>query len=115
VPTKIIQAINVKNEESIQEALEIKDLVDFIVLDTTKDKRSQVHDLNISKRITSLIPNKIILAGGLNPINIGAVIKKVQPTGVDVNSGLDRADGSKDLNLTKDFVNQAKAFSQEEI
>lgn len=38
-----------------------------------------------------------LLAGGLNPDNIGAAIAQVHPPGIDLSSGVERSPGDKDL------------------
>jgi phosphoribosylanthranilate isomerase len=46
---------------------------------------------------------KMILAGGLNPENVGAAIARVAPFGVDVSSGIEATKGRKDINKMKQF------------
>jgi phosphoribosylanthranilate isomerase len=45
----------------------------------------------------------MILAGGLNPENVGAAIARVAPFGVDVSSGIEATKGRKDINKMKQF------------
>ena len=47
---------------------------------------------------------RLIVAGGLNPQNVGDAIKKFKPWGVDVVSGVEREPGRKDPEKLKAFV-----------
>ncbi|MCS6910083.1 MAG: phosphoribosylanthranilate isomerase [Anaerolineales bacterium] len=50
----------------------------------------------------------LFLAGGLTPGNVTAAIAQVQPGGLDVASGVERAPGKKDHAKMRVFVNAAK-------
>lgn len=51
---------------------------------------------------------RLMLAGGLTPERVAEAVARVQPWGVDVASGVERAKGIKDHVLVREFVRQAK-------
>jgi phosphoribosylanthranilate isomerase len=46
----------------------------------------------------------ILLAGGLDPVNVSNMVEKILPWGVDVASGVERVRGQKDLVLVRSFI-----------
>jgi phosphoribosylanthranilate isomerase len=56
----------------------------------------------IAERIRGLLP--LIIAGGLNPGNVGRAIAMFEPWGVDVVSGVESEPGIKDENKLRQFV-----------
>jgi len=99
----IVQVIHVTREEALEEAVAVASDVDGILLDsgnrTLRVKElggtGRTHDWSLSRRIRETVNTPIFLAGGLNPENVAEAIKKVQPFGVDVCSGV-RTNGKLD-------------------
>ena len=56
----------------------------------------------------------VILAGGLNPENVGAGIAQVRPFGVDVSSGVEASPGRKNPILMKRFIEAARLAAPDE-
>jgi len=54
------------------------------------------------------IRNRLILAGGLNPENVGGAIRTVKPAAVDVSSGVEDAPGIKNHTKIKEFIDAAR-------
>jgi phosphoribosylanthranilate isomerase len=116
LPRKILGLVSVEDTTAIDRAREIEPCVDGIVLDS-RDRATdrvggtgRVHDWSISARIVVASRVPVMLAGGLTPDNVRAAIRTVQPWGVDVNSGVESADGRKDPLLVKRFVTEARAL-----
>jgi phosphoribosylanthranilate isomerase len=55
------------------------------------------------------LPRPVLLAGGLNPGNVRAVIEGFSPFGVDAARGVESSPGVKDHALMREFVRNAKA------
>ena len=110
VEGKLIKAIRVKNDSSI-EGLKKYD-VDTFLLDSF-DKNSfggsgLTFDWKLAEKAKQY--GKIILAGGLTPDNVEEAVKKVLPYGVDVSSGVEKKPGIKNQNKVKEFIIRSKAI-----
>lgn len=64
-------------------------------------------DWNLAYTMARQFP--ILLAGGLNAANVAEAIAAVQPWGVDVSSGVERAPGLKDHVKLREFIARAKS------
>lgn len=109
---KIVQVIHVIDERSVDEAINISELVDALLLDSGNPKlkikelggTGRVHNWKLSRQIRENARCPVFLAGGLNPQNVRAAIEEVQPFAVDVCSGV-RTDGLLDkIKLEKFFL-----------
>lgn len=82
--------------------------VSAVMLDAARPGSGQVFDWSRTAAVP--VGTRVILAGGLDPDNVGAAIEQVQPWGVDVSSGVEAAPGRKDAVRVRHFINNAKAY-----
>jgi len=100
---KIVQVIHVAGDESVDEAIEIAQHVDAILLDSGNQKLAvkelggtgRTHDWRLSRRIRESVGVPVFLAGGLTPDNVRDAIESVAPFGLDLCSGV-RTNGELD-------------------
>jgi phosphoribosylanthranilate isomerase len=88
---------------------------DAVLLDTLKNGKlggtGEVHDWSVSADIARNLQIPVILAGGLNPSNVGKAIRTVRPYAVDVSSGVETA-GRKDQEKIESFVREVRSCQQ---
>jgi phosphoribosylanthranilate isomerase len=100
---KLVQVVHVVNEKSVDEAIELSESVDAILLDSGNPSleikelggTGRRHDWRLSRKIVESLEKPVFLAGGLNPENVREAIETVQPFGLDICSGV-RTDGKLD-------------------
>ena len=108
---KLVQVIHVTGPESVDEAISVAPHVDAILLDSGNQSLAikelggtgRTHDWTLSRKIREAIGVPLFLAGGLNPANVAAAIREVQPFGIDVCSGL-RTEGALDPQKLSNFI-----------
>ncbi|MFC1631968.1 phosphoribosylanthranilate isomerase [Candidatus Omnitrophota bacterium] len=106
---KIIKAFRIKDEASLQQIAQYD--TDFYLLDAFVEGEQGgtgvTFSWDLAQRVKEL-GKPVFLAGGLNPENIIAAIKKVQPYAVDVSSGVESSPRRKSVELMQDFINKAR-------
>lgn len=107
IKVKKIKAFRLKPEFDVEAArAEMKKFaVDYYLVDRRKQSEGQMLHTELVSQLAKEFP--LICAGGLNPDNVGEVIKKVRPQVVDVASGVE-TDGRQDLQKIREFVRKAK-------
>jgi len=109
----IVQVIHVTGSEAVDEAIAVAPHVDAILLDSGNQSLAikelggtgRTHDWTLSRKIRESIEVPLFLAGGLNPANVAAAIREVQPFGIDVCSGL-RTNGNLDRHKLQTFFDE---------
>jgi phosphoribosylanthranilate isomerase len=108
----VIKALLVEDkpiEDVYRSAAELAPHVDAFVCDSVDraDDRiggtGRIHDWSLSRKLVTRLDRPVLLAGGLNPLNVRKAVRSVCPWGVDVNSGVEspprggsgRKDGQK--------------------
>lgn len=97
----------------------LSSLVDAFITDTydpvtgATGATGNTHDWDISRDIVKYTDRPVILAGGLNPLNVREAIIKVRPAGVDSHTGVENDEGEKDINKVKRFISEARAAFSE--
>lgn len=104
-----LKALRMKPELNLAQAEQEYREASGLLLDTYKPGvaggTGEVFDWN---RVPDNKGKPVILAGGLNPDNVGQAIRQVKPYAVDVSGGVESAPGKKDAALMKAFIDAAK-------
>ena len=114
---KIVQVIHIIDERSVEEAIEISELVDAILLDSGNPNlkvkelggTGRIHNWKLSRQIREKSRCPVFLAGGLNPENVRQAIDEVQPFAIDVCSGV-RTNGQLDKQKLESFFIEASGI-----
>jgi phosphoribosylanthranilate isomerase len=110
---EIIKAIRVKNAAALAQADTYTEVVDTLLLDAYHPGQlggtGQPLDWAALQQFSPLCP--WLLAGGLTPDNILDALKQVNPTGIDLSSGVERSPGDKDLTKVARLFEQLQQLS----
>jgi phosphoribosylanthranilate isomerase len=110
ISCKVMKAFAIHDDTESEELAAYSGVVSGFLLDTYhKDLAGgtgQVFDWKLVEQIQP--PGPVILAGGLNPENVGEAIRQIKPYGVDVNSGVEYQPGRKDADKLRAFVDEVR-------
>jgi len=103
------KALRIKSSKNLNQINKYKDTWK-IVLDAVEPGKGggtgKVIQMDILQQINN--PDRIILAGGLNPDNISSILTTITPFGVDVSSGVEIAPGIKDHERMNEFITRIR-------
>lgn len=113
-PCKVIKAFRVGTETQADLFTPYNEVAQGVLLDTYSKGiaggTGMTFDWRIIERLR--IQSPLILAGGLGPENVGEAIRQIRPFGIDVNSGVERAPGVKDVDKLHTFMEQVRMADQ---
>ena len=110
-----IRAIRLRSAEDVSHARRLSADSDALLVDAYHPHQmggtGELADWRLARMIREEAKVPLILAGGLNPENVGEAIRQVHPYAVDVSSGVESAPGKKDHQKIKEFVANARQLT----
>jgi len=109
----LIRAIHANPINALEIAPKASKSFDAVLLDSSAHGKyggtGAVHDWELSKQVNQAIhPKPLILAGGLNHVNVKGAIRRVKPYAVDVCTNVESRPGIKDPKKVWAFIENAK-------
>ena len=105
-----IKAIRMRDDADLFEAVRQYDSARGLLVDTFDPNEAggtgEIFDWD---RVPDGLDTHIILAGGLDPSNVGTAIQQLNPYAVDVSSGVERAKGIKDADKIQAFMKAVRS------
>lgn len=107
-PHRVIKALRLKQgmDASLFAAYRVSALLLDAYVPGEPGGTGQCCDWELARQIASR--HRVILAGGLNPENVAAAVRRVRPYGVDVSSGVEKRPGHKDPQKVASFICAAR-------
>ena len=103
----VIRALPARAPGDLALAAAFADVVELFLVDLPKGDAGTL-PAGVARAAAGL-PRPALLAGGLTPGNVGALVAEFRPYGVDVARGVESAPGVKAHGLVREFVRSAKA------
>lgn len=113
--SRLVKVARLRDQAALQSMAEFQNLAHAFLLDTyEKDKfggTGKAFDWRFA--VAAKQYGRIILAGSLNPSNVQAAVRFVQPYAIDVNSGVENSPGVKDHHKLRQLFDQVKEFRRD--
>jgi phosphoribosylanthranilate isomerase len=84
---------------------------DYLLIDGANPGSGEVFDWRLAEGVAD--PHRLIVSGGLQPLNVAQAVAHLRPYGVDVSTGVESAPGRKDPLKVRDFIVNARAAALE--
>jgi len=104
---KVIKAFRIKEQASLNALKNFP--ADYYLLDSFSAGYGGSGQMFPWEWLEGIDAGKILLSGGLRVDNVAVAIRKIQPFGVDVCSGVEARPGIKDHGKLKEFIDAAKS------
>ena len=113
---RVLRALRVRDADSghrsLEEAIGCDVLIDAAVEGAFGGTGVSLN-LDLASELVARHPDRrIILAGGLTPLNVAVAVRAVRPSGVDVASGVESSPGVKDAGLVREFCREVRTAAQ---
>jgi len=102
----VIRALPARAPEDLAVAVGYLDVAAIFLVDLPKGAAGVLP--GAVARAAVHLSRPVLLAGGLTPANVRALVEEFRPFGVDVARGVESAPGIKDHALVREFVRNAK-------
>jgi phosphoribosylanthranilate isomerase len=102
----VIRALPARVPEDLAVAAAFVDIAELFLVDLPKGDAGTLPP-DVARAAVNLA-KPVLLAGGLNPGNVRAIVAQFRPFGVDVASGVESSPGVKDHALVREFIGNAK-------
>jgi len=114
-PAPVIKTVRVGTEFDIEALEPFRGQASAVLLDKLDPQRHGGTGKTFSWRTIAELPEwaPTVLAGGLDPVNVGVAISMVHPFAVDVSSGVEERPGHKDAHRMAAFVAAVRAADGE--
>ncbi|AFY76992.1 MAG: phosphoribosylanthranilate isomerase [Hydrococcus sp. C42_A2020_068] len=109
---EVIKAFRIRTSQSLSEIDAYCDRVDTLLLDAYHPQLlgGTGETLDWETLAQFRPPRPWLLAGGLNPDNVLDALKLLNPSGIDLSSGVERSAGDKDLARVERLFQKLKVF-----
>lgn len=102
----VIRACSARSVDDLK-AFDGWEFADLFLVDLPKEDTEGVIARDVA-RAAVLLARPALLAGGLDPGNVGGLVRSVRPWGVDVARGVEAEPGKKDIEKMRLFIDEAR-------